>query len=91
MPFLTAINADPADEVFYLVYVDWLEERGDARARLLRLYTRFHFHADELSGRESADTRTALRDAVRSASAPWLCQLFGTSARLRQLRQRLED
>jgi uncharacterized protein (TIGR02996 family) len=35
--FLQAILAAPADDVPRLVYADWLEERGDRRAELLRL------------------------------------------------------
>jgi uncharacterized protein (TIGR02996 family) len=33
-PFLRAIRADPGDEAAWLVYSDWLEERGHARAGL---------------------------------------------------------
>jgi uncharacterized protein (TIGR02996 family) len=35
-PFLRAIRADPADEAPWLIYADWLEERGDPRAALYR-------------------------------------------------------
>jgi uncharacterized protein (TIGR02996 family) len=35
-PFLRAIRADPADEAPWLIYADWLEERGDGRAALYR-------------------------------------------------------
>jgi uncharacterized protein (TIGR02996 family) len=34
--FLQAIRADPADEAPWLIYADWLEERGDPRAALYR-------------------------------------------------------
>src|SRR5271165_320359 len=34
--FLRAIRADPADEAPWLIYADWLEERGDPRAALYR-------------------------------------------------------
>jgi uncharacterized protein (TIGR02996 family) len=34
--FLGAIRADPADEALWLIYADWLEERGDPRAALYR-------------------------------------------------------
>ena len=36
-PFLRAILARPGDATNHLVYADWLEERGDSRAPLLRL------------------------------------------------------
>jgi uncharacterized protein (TIGR02996 family) len=35
-PFLRAILADPADDAPWLIYADWLEERGDPRAALYR-------------------------------------------------------
>lgn len=35
--FLRAIHAAPHDPALRLVYADWLEERGDARAELLRV------------------------------------------------------
>jgi uncharacterized protein (TIGR02996 family) len=34
--FLRAILADPADDAPWLIYADWLEERGDPRAALYR-------------------------------------------------------
>jgi uncharacterized protein (TIGR02996 family) len=34
--FLAAIRADPADRTARLAYADWLEERGDPRAELVR-------------------------------------------------------
>lgn len=36
-PFLSAINADPQNSTTRLVYADWLEERGDSRAELIRI------------------------------------------------------
>jgi uncharacterized protein (TIGR02996 family) len=35
-PFLRAIRADAADDAPWLIYADWLEERGDPRAVLYR-------------------------------------------------------
>lgn len=35
-PFLSAMRADPDDFVTPLVFADWLEERGDPRADMLR-------------------------------------------------------
>jgi uncharacterized protein (TIGR02996 family) len=34
--FLAAMRADPADEAPWLIYADWLDERGDRRAALYR-------------------------------------------------------
>jgi uncharacterized protein (TIGR02996 family) len=34
--FIAAILADPQEEANWLVYADWLEERGDPRAELYR-------------------------------------------------------
>jgi uncharacterized protein (TIGR02996 family) len=34
--FLNALTAQPADDATWLVYADWLEERGDPRADFLR-------------------------------------------------------
>jgi uncharacterized protein (TIGR02996 family) len=89
MPFLAAINADPTDAVPYLAYGNWLGERSDARTHFLRLLRIFQF-ADGLGGQDLAVIRSALRTALRETSVPWLCQLFGSSARLEQFRQRVE-
>jgi uncharacterized protein (TIGR02996 family) len=35
-PFVRAILADPQDDAPWLIYADWLEERGDPRAALYR-------------------------------------------------------
>lgn len=35
--FLKAIRSNPSDETLRLVYIDWLEEKGDSRAEYLRL------------------------------------------------------
>ncbi|MCI0462318.1 MAG: TIGR02996 domain-containing protein [Gemmataceae bacterium] len=35
--FLQAVQAEPANEQVRLVYADWLEERGDMRAELIRV------------------------------------------------------
>jgi uncharacterized protein (TIGR02996 family) len=35
--FVAALSATPDDDALRLVYADWLEERGDARAEYLRL------------------------------------------------------
>jgi uncharacterized protein (TIGR02996 family) len=35
--FLEALTANPEDDTLWLVFADWLEERGDSRAAFLRL------------------------------------------------------
>jgi uncharacterized protein (TIGR02996 family) len=91
MPFLLAINAGPVDEFSHLAYADWLEERGVDRAHFLRLFTKFHFHKDEISSGEWNYLRSKLRAALRLVSIPWLHQLFGTSARFREMYQCIEN
>jgi uncharacterized protein (TIGR02996 family) len=90
MPFLLAINADPVDESTYLIYADWLEERGERRGQFLRLFAKFFFRADELPREELARTLRTLHAALRTTSVPWLLQLFGTSARFGEIRRRIE-
>lgn len=45
-PFLLAIQAEPVDEVPYLIYADWLQERSGPRGDFLRLFIRWYFHED---------------------------------------------
>ncbi len=86
MPFLLAINAEKMDESSLLIYADWLEERGhQQRSDFLRLYARYHFHERD----DEARIREELQASFRETSAPWLCQLFGTSALVRNARARL--
>jgi uncharacterized protein (TIGR02996 family) len=42
-PFLAAIKAEPTDEVPYLIYADWLQERADPRGDFLRLFIQWYF------------------------------------------------
>ncbi len=90
MPFLLAINSNPLDESTFLIYADWLEERGEERSHFLRLFAMFFFRAEHSSRKELARTRTPLEAALRTTSVPWLLQLFGTSVRFEQMRQRIE-
>jgi uncharacterized protein (TIGR02996 family) len=90
IPFLRAIQADSVDEVAYLVYSDWLEEHGHARGEFLRLFTTFHFRLNDLPTEERSRTIAALHNSLRTTSTPWLLQLFGTSARLQEITQRIE-
>jgi uncharacterized protein (TIGR02996 family) len=90
MPFLLAINSHPLDESMFLIYADWLDERGEQRCRFLRLFTMLYFRAEHLSRNELARIRTALQTTLRTTSVPWLLQLFGTWARFEEMRQRIE-
>jgi uncharacterized protein (TIGR02996 family) len=56
--FLEAIAANPGDDMTRLVYADWLEERGDSRARFLRLEV-------ELARMRAGDAGYAEREAER--------------------------
>jgi uncharacterized protein (TIGR02996 family) len=82
MPFLLAINAEPADELTYLIYSDWLEEHDERRGHFLRQFTRLYFRADELPPRQLVRERKLLHKALPGISVHWLLQLFGTSARM---------
>src|SRR5262245_42453878 len=42
--FLQAVQAEPANEQVRLVYADWLEERGDGRAELIRVMEEMATH-----------------------------------------------
>jgi uncharacterized protein (TIGR02996 family) len=105
VPFLRAINAQPADESAYLIYADWLESRGDKRGHLLRLYTECAFPPDKptllaqgprplttrfLQEGDMSPTRQALISAMRMTPAAWLYQVFGGPERFRQLKQQVE-
>lgn len=81
MPFLHTINSGPVDEFSFLVYADWLEERGDARGSFLRLFSKLHFHEDELRPSELLATRQALQTSIDEVSPVWLQQLFGNASR----------
>jgi uncharacterized protein (TIGR02996 family) len=91
MPFLLTISADPVDESSYLIYADWLEERGNPRCQFLRLFTKDFFSRDELTPQELARIRTELKSVLHVTSLPWLHQLFGTPIRFQEIRQRIES
>jgi uncharacterized protein (TIGR02996 family) len=82
LPFLRSIQADPIDEVNFLVYADWLEERADPRADFLRLFCRFFFHEDRSARARVASSLSAQPDG-------WLYHVFGGPERARDLRKRI--
>jgi uncharacterized protein (TIGR02996 family) len=65
--FLAAMHANPADVDLRLVFADWLEERGDARAELLRLLNTLT-QAVEVPGRTELEDR--LRSLLKSVVQP---------------------
>jgi uncharacterized protein (TIGR02996 family) len=87
--FLAAIAADPVDEFAYKLYADELEERGDAAAPFLRLFSQAYFHKNELSSEQRAETNRELQASLAETSKPWLLRLFGTSARYREMTGRI--
>jgi uncharacterized protein (TIGR02996 family) len=70
--FLETLAAHPGDDVTRLVYADWLDERGDARGRYLRLEIELAGTAedDERIGQLEAELRQ-LRDGL---SVEWANQ-----------------
>ena len=105
IPFLRAINAEPADELAYLAYAEWLESRGDRRGQLLRLYVKWAFppkkptllaQAHRLLARtfvpeeDMSPTRQALIAAMRATPAAWLYQVFGGPERYRLIGHQIE-
>src|SRR5262249_10209907 len=108
-PFLLAIKAEPANEVPYLIYADWLQDRADSRGDFLRLFIRWYFYEDpdtsvghrvhrlvqrlfqiDESTEELTDIRQALKLALQKTSTPWLYHLFGSPARFREFKQKIE-
>jgi uncharacterized protein (TIGR02996 family) len=70
--FLSAIMANPDDQTAKLVYADWLQERDDPRAEIVRLKVAVETQADGwITARERL---TALEPTV---AATWLVMLDG--------------
>ena len=90
-PFLAAIGADWLDRTARLAYADWLEENGHGeRAELLRELTTYSFRKGELPEKKRDANRAAIKAMLPNASHPWLCQLFGTSAKATELSRQFE-
>src|SRR5262245_47532810 len=87
VPFLGALKEDPVDELLYLMYADWLEERGDPRGGFLRAYATLFFRKEELSPDKRAQTREALLASLQATPSPWLYQVFGSAERFREVRK----
>jgi uncharacterized protein (TIGR02996 family) len=70
--FLSAIVANPDDHTTKLVYADWLDERNDPRAEIVRLKVQIATpHENTLEARER------LVELEKMAPAKWLVQLDG--------------
>lgn len=70
--FLSAIVANPDDHTAKLVYADWLTERDDPRAEIVRLKVQIATpHANTLEARER------LGELEKTAPATWLVLLDG--------------
>lgn len=82
VPFLRSIEADPTNEVCFLIYADWLEDRNDPRYEFLRLFCAFFFH-------DNKRARTALASMLSAQSGGWLYHVFGGAERSRELRRRI--
>jgi uncharacterized protein (TIGR02996 family) len=70
--FLSAIMANPDDHTTKLVYADWLDERTDPRAEILRLKVRVDAQEDGW-----VEARERLTKLEKTAPARWLVQLDG--------------
>jgi uncharacterized protein (TIGR02996 family) len=70
--FLSAIVANPDDQTAKLVYADWLEERDDPRAEIVRLKVKV---ATQEDGWVAAQDRLAELEPM--VAARWLVQLDG--------------
>ena len=73
---MEAIRRDRDSDVVRLVYADWLEERGDLRADILRLPL------------ELAELWTALLQEKNPYRSRYIERIARTQLRLRELRQR---
>jgi uncharacterized protein (TIGR02996 family) len=72
-PFIEAILADPQDEAPWLIYADWLEERGDPRGEFLRLETALaSLPKEDVRARQFQDRLRVLQPTI---DAEWLALL----------------
>ncbi|HJZ54644.1 MAG TPA: TIGR02996 domain-containing protein, partial [Gemmataceae bacterium] len=79
--FLRAIREEPTEETNWLVYADWLDERGDPRAEVLRIFGVIGL----IQNLEFYPELKARLEALRPSIDPqWLDQI----ARLRELQFR---
>jgi uncharacterized protein (TIGR02996 family) len=73
--FLDSLLADPADAARWLVYADWLDDRGDPRGEYLRLVHELATHPDPARRRRLNAVRPKLpRDWLAVVEQPALLQ-----------------
>jgi uncharacterized protein (TIGR02996 family) len=86
--FLSALEEQPGDDTSWLVFADWLEERGDPRGQYLR------FTADlvrgEIDGHDPMLVREHLRQLAVTLPVPWTEQITRLRA-TRPLRFRIGE
>lgn len=70
--FLSAIMANPDDQTTKLVYADWLADRDDSRAEIVRLKVQIAAHHDGW-----IEARERLRALEPTAPMKWLVQIDG--------------
>jgi uncharacterized protein (TIGR02996 family) len=70
--FLSAVQADPDDPAPRLVFADWLEDHGDARAELLRLGVALAPFRDTPEESAAVALRKRLRAWQKQHLAAWL-------------------
>ena len=70
--FLSAIIANPDDQTAKLVYADWLQERGDPRAEIVRLKV-----AVDVQAEGWVAVRERLAELEPTVPATWLVMLDG--------------
>lgn len=87
--FLTSIDDDRERPDPFLVYADWLEERGDARGPYLRALTALAF--PDAATTAEADHAIELLSNPETPKPPeaWVHRVFGTSAHAREIRDGL--
>lgn len=97
-PFLKTIAADRGDQDSYIVYADWLEERGDGRADFLREFAPLYCGSVSPGSAGGNDQRLGdggqlekLKQLIAETSQPWLHRLFGRGQRLAEMRGRIES
>ena len=78
---LAGVEEPPGDDT-YLVYADWLEERGDPRADFLRTLIEF---SNTTNAEDNKTLRAKLRDMLDEISLPWLQRLCGSTQECREL------
>src|SRR5262245_40229937 len=70
--FLSAIMANPDDQTTKLVYADWLDERNDPRAEIVRLKVQVATQQDDW-----LEAVKRLTELEPTAPARWLVMLDG--------------